>query len=66
MCADGLFIPMFNVLCGPQSAAPYHILPRLRCLYLAVGVLKSFVISRNSLAVLGSDILSPSLEWWHR
>ena len=64
----GLFIPMLSVLCGPQSAVPYHRLPRIRCLYLPVspnnlGVLKSFIISRSMFVVLGSYIFSLSMAW---
>ena len=32
----GLFIPMLNVLCGPQSAVPYHRLPRVHCSHFPV------------------------------
>ena len=51
---SGLFIPMLNVFCGSQSSAPFHRLPRVRCLYLPVspnkvGVLKSFAQSTKAM-----------------
>ena len=54
-----------------QSAVPYHLSPRVRCLYLPVspnkvGVAKSFVIICSSFVDIVRNILSLYLVWWQR